>query len=939
MPAPKRKGDLWFKGKEVEAFLLTYESKANSAGLTETQKCKQLTRYVSRRHRELIKGLPEVLRPTNFSDLKDHIIKLYITNDRQYYYTREKLAEFCGTPRVMKKEKHVDQYYRTFLTHIQNLTTNHQISDRDRDHLFWSGVPVKVRLMTNKLLETLPGYSELLPMPYTEVYEQLKRVLNPRRYYGMEYLRTGSSKPSSKSKKRKAKTSYYNSEDSDSDSEDDSSSDEEITSNNDESDSDSDSSSDSESDSKPKSKRATKVKKVKILKKPSIIPATPDVNDQLIELKHAFKDMQVQLANSLAYNMKLQPQYQTPPQPLSQPLQSYSQVPPQSYSQPPPQSYSQPPSQPYSRPPPPQTFSQPRTSPATSPNNMPLRTNRFQNANIAPRSNVCWFCDKVGTHLIGMQNCSEAQAMVSQGLIKYSLNGKLVKQDGSNLPRGIPGQGGVRQAIITEINHFKTLNSGAANACSLVNERGVSPFTVRTYAIEGDSHWSSPAKANPPASRPNQTSFLPKRQVIVEIPRRVGPLNPANKLRNPPEVPAPAQKVPTSSRVPRQDAPISSHPPGILPASVLREKTPGPIESTPTPARAPIDTMDIDIQQPEQHIPKAPSAYRFTTDYQEACDEREVVGKILDQKIEISIGDFLGSAIGPAKILASGLKLKREYNGKSRTPFTINSGTLDTPYIDSDDDSDDDDDDIPSESIAARFNGSQSYQTNLVQTAGPQKLLAMATGKISVRVTGQGGTADLLALIDTGSEINLISKDAAEQLNLPMNLEGSEWSLQGINSGPEPLYGCCHEVPIKVGGKNFVHHFFVKNGTFNDHDILLGQPWLGDYKTTIIYGIDAEGKRTMTVQAQEHGGTSIISLQALMNGSRQQTKLVANVTADSPTLSPRIPDSLHLPPNTGPRLQHNSYQFYRLDATPSTLSLSGDSPSIPSLGRNLSEAM
>ncbi|KAF9516221.1 hypothetical protein BS47DRAFT_1360503 [Hydnum rufescens UP504] len=82
--------------------------------------------------------------------------------------------------------------------------------------------------------------------------------------------------------------------------------------------------------------------------------------------------------------------------------------------------------------------------------------NQYMNKSAEGSGNnlVCWFCDKVGTHNVGMKNCPDAQAMIRQNLIKYSIEGQLVKMDGSRLPQGIPGQGGFKQAIIDEIKRF-----------------------------------------------------------------------------------------------------------------------------------------------------------------------------------------------------------------------------------------------------------------------------------------------------------------------------------------------------------------------------------------------------------------------------------------------------------------------------------------------------
>jgi Aspartyl protease len=145
-------------------------------------------------------------------------------------------------------------------------------------------------------------------------------------------------------------------------------------------------------------------------------------------------------------------------------------------------------------------------------------------------------------------------------------------------------------------------------------------------------------------------------------------------------------------------------------------------------------------------------------------------------------------------------------------------------------------------------------------------LFAMDTGKIVAKTTGQNGTEDIILMIDTGSELNLISQDVQGKLNIPIDLDRQNWSLQGINSGPEPPVGCYQNVPIKIGGIRFDHHFFVKKGSFEGHNMLLGQPWLVGVGATIKYG-GTEGNHGMDIQVYEKGNLSrsSVSLHALMN--------------------------------------------------------------------------
>jgi hypothetical protein len=89
-------------------------------------------------------------------------------------------------------------------------------------------------------------------------------------------------------------------------------------------------------------------------------------------------------------------------------------------------------------------------------------------------------------------------------------------------------------------------------------------------------------------------------------------------------------------------------------------------------------------------------------------------------------------------------------------------------------------------------------------------------------------------MVDSGSELNLMSEDLHSRTGIPINLDGARWSLKGINGGAVPLVGCCREVPVSISGHRFDHHFFVNSET-GKQDVILGQPWLQWYTAALLY--------------------------------------------------------------------------------------------------------
>lgn len=78
----------------------------------------------------------------------------------------------------------------------------------------------------------------------------------------------------------------------------------------------------------------------------------------------------------------------------------------------------------------------------------------------------------------------------------------------------------------------------------------------------------------------------------------------------------------------------------------------------------------------------------------------------------------------------------------------------------------------------------------------PQPLFAMVTGRFKGKFAG----IDAVFMIDTGSELNLIAQEFYDRMNLAIDLDGTRWSLKGINGRPVPLGGCVCDAEIKISG-------------------------------------------------------------------------------------------------------------------------------------------
>ena len=90
-------------------------------------------------------------------------------------------------------------------------------------------------------------------------------------------------------------------------------------------------------------------------------------------------------------------------------------------------------------------------------------------------------------------------------------------------------------------------------------------------------------------------------------------------------------------------------------------------------------------------------------------------------------------------------------------------------------------------------------------------------------------------LVDLGSELNIMMLQQAKELALPIDDLGNTWTLKGVLGHTMKWEGICWNVPIRVGGMEFTHNFFITCTHLGNKDMILGQPWLFLYLTKIDY--------------------------------------------------------------------------------------------------------
>ena len=353
--------------------------------------------------------------------------------------------------------------------------------------------------------------------------------------------------------------------------------------------------------------------------------------------------------------------------------------------------------------------------------------------------------------------------------------------------------------------------------------------------------------------------------------------------RNRPPTPTPSNLGPPPSVTRPPIAPIQSTPQAfnLQPPKVNTE------DAFKNHCTTPPKNKDVEMKEAPTKA-KSTSAYHFTSDIQEMYDLDKIVReKVNKTVIQLELGELLALSAYLQKSVSNLMKTRRKYNtkpvvanivealeevewGEEELTFELVGGY----------DSDDEEyyhslpaTDISSNSgyvesrLGLEFNeATKNKEEILIRYASavkmhltPQPLFAMITGRFKGKFAG----LDIVFMVDTGSELNLMSQEFYNQTSLAIDLDGTHWSLKGINSRPIPLGGCVRDAEIKISGRRFDHHVFISREGMGKQEIILGQPWLQWYSASIQY--TCQGSMNMRVwqegNSDKHGchqGPSIL---------------------------------------------------------------------------------
>ena len=474
----------------------------------------------------------------------------------------------------------------------------------------------------------------------------------------------------------------------------------------------------------------------------------------------------------------------------------------------------------------------------------------------------CFFCDQC-THRLGLQYCPEVKVCINEGLAAYTPLGRLARPDGSELPRTFGSDGGVAK-VLREQHAASSHLKGKAREVT----RDLPPH-MANYAgllfdgeevLNSEIFNASPStiipewRASPSSTlavtrsqKDKETRFDPIKRPERREPEAKSQPKPKNNQTKPP-IPTPSNLRPAIAPVQSTPQAFNLRPPAVNTEDAFKNRR-----------TAPAKTKDVEMKDANTKAKSSP-AYHFTSDIQEMYDlDRIVREKVNKTIVHLELGELLAISAFLQKSVSNMTKTRREYTSKPVVANVVevleeeewtedeNASNLTGGY-----ESDDEDffHSLPTTEsftnssfvesrVGLEFDESSElkeeimirYASAVKIHPAPQPLFAMVTGRFKGKFAGM----DVIFMIDTGSELNLMAKEFYDRTNLAIDLDGTRWSLKGINGRPVPLGGCVRDAEIKISGRRFDHHVFVSREGTGKQEIILGQPWLQWYSASIQY--------------------------------------------------------------------------------------------------------
>jgi len=295
-------------------------------------------------------------------------------------------------------------------------------------------------------------------------------------------------------------------------------------------------------------------------------------------------------------------------------------------------------------------------------------------------SGGCWMCGNRAAHLF--KDCPETVKLMAAGIIKFNVDGRVVKADRKILPKADTSGGGIAKVLKNEIANkkgrassleidkcrFQTLN--ASYDCLELNNDNPKYLVMpadcqeKTYKKdEGRIPYERPTTRSQSKEKRREIKEkikehrvpIPQKKVFVKVPNppKVIIKRPVEKVPDK-DIEMKIQPPPKEDKVPSPEVTVEQ--PIVLPPRVTVQ--PEPVQREEQPPKKEILRHALDkpkVASPDIKLqvgndkkgklkPKRASpAFKFSSEIQQEVDQDELLRKILESPVQLTLRELLSS--------------------------------------------------------------------------------------------------------------------------------------------------------------------------------------------------------------------------------------------------------------------------------------------------------
>jgi hypothetical protein len=265
---------------------------------------------------------------------------------------------------------------------------------------------------------------------------------------------------------------------------------------------------------------------------------------------------------------------------------------------------------------------------------------------------------------------------------------------------------------------------------------------------------------------------------------------------------APAPRFPPSAPMPAQPVPIPKPAARDWPRTVPNVAI--PVVAYPQAPKASVPfSKPLSIPEIDMTAKEVGPKYRFTSDVEEMVSAEKTIDRLLgDVKLTVGLTDLLALSPAMRKRLSEMTKTKRvpsmDVVNKPKN-WKVAVAHADLP---------EDDVYMSSNVVEAVVDRNPRYSA--------------ALPRVQTEINGVAG----VGMMDTGSQINIMTEEFWMKTSLPIN-EGRKIKMQGVNLIGDQSIGLCEGVEVPFGSVTTRAHFHVFRKA--PYSFILGQPWIQDH--------------------------------------------------------------------------------------------------------------